>query len=220
MGQKLYCVTWRNDPTNTCRCWLEADTLPPKFKLSVDKKRNFRSATRINVIVESSVVTKMINTAEDWLSFKYNFALPIEQKFRHNGRQYTFYALNMYSLFMFYLHYVLGHYDIIGNGARYSILTELLEKMDVDVHNYIEPRLLYITILTALKHDPKIAGKLYKSKGNIIEEKHYGITLYTTMLMFVREQYIILTGDSGSMDLQGFKNPIPHIYGIDNLHLL
>ena len=155
MGQKLYCVTWRNDPTNTCRCWLEADTLPPKLKLSMNKKRNFRSATRINVIVENSVVTKRINTAKDWLSFKYNFALPIEQKFRHNGRQYTFYALNMYRLFMYYLHYVLGHYDflidIIGNGARYSILTELLEKMDVDVHNYIEPRLLYITILNSVK---------------------------------------------------------------------
>ena len=34
------------------------------------------------------------------------------------------------------------------------------------------------------------------------------------MLMFVREQYITLTGDSGSMDLQGFRNPIPHIYGV------
>ena len=70
-----------------------------------------------------------------------------------------------------------------------------------------------------MQHDLKIAEKLYRSQGCIIVEKHFGITLYTTMLMFIREQYITSRRRTPSIDLRQFLNPMPHIHGVtsDNM---
>ena len=222
-GQIQYYITRRNNPAKNDRCWIEAAQLPLKLKQSLDKRQTLYNDTAINVMVETSVNTKRINCEDDWLSFNYDFALPMKQEFDYHNKRYTYYALNMYHLYIFYIHYILGHFDVLANlkrqGRQNCNLTESLDNMHGDIQNYVEPRLLYIVILRAMQHDLKIAEKLYRSQGCIIVEKHFGITLYTTMLMFIREQYITSRRRTPSIDLRQFLNPMPHIHGVtsDNM---
>ena len=59
---------------------------------------------------------------------------------------------------------------------------------------YITPILIYYTVDQVLKHNINVENKLNQTEGMCITEKGLGITMYTTLLMFIREQWRVHRG--------------------------
>ena len=122
----------------------------------------------------------------------------------------------MDELYTFFEHMIVGNYenlvDIIRNDNNVNKSTQIPQSRP-PYWKYITPILIYHIVKQVLKHNIKVENKLNQTEGMCITEKGLGVTMYTTLLMFIREQWRIHRGLSASYDLSNFKNPVFHLVG-------
>ena len=114
----------------------------------------------------------------------------------------------MDELYTFFEHLIVGNYenlvDIIRNDNNVNKSTQIPQSRP-PYWKYITPILIYHIVKQVLKHNIKVENKLNQTEGMCITEKGLGVTMYTTLLMFIREQWRIHRGLSASYDLSNLK---------------
>ena len=187
----------------------------PKIRRQVNKKHCRKH--QINMISSENVKIKVITNNDDWLSFQYQFEFPIKQEFVYNNIRYCYNAHSMSDLYIYYVNYILGNRDmlveIVNNGICDPNICVQIPQHIKDLWDNIDPRIVYAVITKVINHDEKIANKLINTNGLHIIDKYYGNTMFTTLLMLVREQLRIRNRYNVSIDLKSYRNPIPHLYG-------
>ena len=215
--KKQYYVTWQKFPARKHRRWIDEDHVQP-HKIEQFNAEMCAMKPQVNVISCGDVNTKHILNSDDWLSFNYQFELPITQEFTVHGKTYYFCALSMCDLYVYYMNYVVGNMDTLiamtqnNNNVQYKLEVDIPPHLK-DQIRYITPRIMYLVVMRVIHHDMKIADKLHTTNGQLIVDKQLECELYTTMLMFIREQMRVKNNLNTSINLTAFNNPIVHLYG-------
>lgn len=194
-GEEQYYVSFRHAPAKKHRQWISRNDLTPELKAYVDSKKLPVVKSRINVIELRD--TKTIRNDDDWLSIDYILPVPITMEIDYKNELFYCEARSVNEL--------------------YTFLSCIIKDHVYDIHK-LDARLLCMSINKVLECNANIKQKLYDTHGKIINES-CGVTMYTALLLLIREHHRIRNNDGISIDVSCFNNPVCHLFGnvSDNL---
>lgn len=215
-GEVLYYVNWKNNRSKKYNSWVKEQDLSRDLKMKLANRKWPTKKGKICTIETQTKkqMIKIINTKEDWFSFYFNFENPIIKTFCHKNVPYEFHATSMNSLYIYYQYLLTGETHELVHWIENNLNNKWINTNNLP--NYwpmISTWVLYITIIEAMKNNTNILDKLDETNQVYIEEKSLGITVYTTMLMLIREQRRIESNLTISVDISILKNPVASVYG-------
>ena len=167
--------------------------------------------------------TKVINNKEDWLSYDYVFDEAIKKTFSPNGMTYYYYADSISSLFNYMKLQLTGNTEIWCNLVHNTSKQEEGTLCSDNVPTYwskVHTISIYYAVREVLMHNHKIFKKLQITIGMYIDEKGLGTTVYTTIMMMIREQLRINDHLDFSIDVSSLNHPVSNLFGnsLDDFH--
>ena len=211
-GEQQYFVSWHGYPAKKHRCWIDRQALTPDLQKYVDNRKLPCKKGKINAISTTpQPQLKIITDNNDWLSWKYIFSAPINLYYFTSANEHnSYHAKSMHDVYLFMMNYLFCGGSVISeNGLRNE---NVFEQQYSNNWQYFKPMLMCFAIKRVINSNADIASKLLNSSGLYIVENDGSVSLFTLLLMCVRENIATASSNKVSVNLSSYGNPIPHVY--------